>query len=71
MSYLLEHARALGCTVVHGNYIPTAKNNMVSGFYPELGFKADGQDGEARRFVLDISADPIEWPKVIRRKNAR
>src|SRR5688572_53612 len=70
MAYLLEHARALGCRRAIGTFLPTPKNAMVSGFYPELGFVADGAEGEGRKFLLDLGAGSVEWPSVIRRKES-
>lgn len=71
VAYLLEHARRLGCRNATGTYLPTAKNGMVSGFYSDLGFAADGDlDGGGRRFVLDFASGTVQWPGVIRRKEA-
>lgn len=68
MAYLLEHARALGCTCVVGAYLPTAKNSMVSGFYPELGFTPSGSlDAGGQEYVLDLAKTTVDWPDVIRR----
>jgi FkbH-like protein len=71
MSYLLEHARALGCTTSVGTYLPTPKNGMVAEFYPGLGFTPDGEvSGGGRRYTLDMVATPVPWPDVIRRRDA-
>lgn len=62
---LVEHARRLGCRELIGEYLPTKKNFVVSDLYPTLGFTpVSGEDG---RYLLDLSADTIEWPAVIRR----
>jgi FkbH-like protein len=68
MSYLMEHARRLGCTTATGAYVPTKKNGMVSEFYPELGFTRDGDrpDG-GRNYHLDLRSGTVEWPSVISR----
>jgi FkbH-like protein len=71
MAYLLEHARALGCRTVRGEYLPTAKNGMVSDFYPGLGFEPDGDlAAGGRRYALDLGSRSVEWPDVIRRRRA-
>lgn len=67
-AYLVEHARRLGCREVEGEYLPTAKNGMVKGFYRDLGFNPAG--GEGSRWVLDLTSSTIEWPSVIRRVDA-
>ena len=71
MAYLLEHARRMGCTSAVGAYLPTKKNGMVSGFYPELGFRADGDlpDG-GKQYALDFATSTVEWPSVIKRLDA-
>ena len=68
MSVLLDHARALQCTRVVGDYIPSAKNGMVERFYPDLGFLPEGDavDG-GQRYAVDLGASPVRWPDVIQR----
>ncbi len=56
LALLAEQARALGAVSLIGEYRPTAKNGMVSGHYPRLGFvpvseQADG--GHVARLALD------------------
>jgi predicted enzyme involved in methoxymalonyl-ACP biosynthesis len=36
---ILETAKKWGCNWIIGEYLPTKKNKMVSGFYQDLGFK--------------------------------
>ena len=38
LNHLVQAARALGCTQLLGEYIPTPKNGMVATLYPSLGF---------------------------------
>jgi FkbH-like protein len=47
-------AAARGLTRIVGTHVPTGKNGLVAGLYPELGFRAEG-DGT---FVLELSATP-------------
>ena len=69
MAYLLEHARRLGCQTAVGTYIPTAKNNMVRDFYPELGFTPNGEgDGGSQKYVMNLVERSVDWPEVLRRK---
>jgi FkbH-like protein len=71
MAYLIEQARARGCSRITGVYLPTAKNHMVTEFYPELGFTADGQsEGGGRRFLLDLNARSVDWPDFIGRRES-
>jgi FkbH-like protein len=68
MSYLLEHARALGCSSATGVYLPTAKNSMVSGFYTDLGFTPTRSlDAGGQEYALDLGRTGVDWPDVIRR----
>jgi FkbH-like protein len=39
LAIILAKARAIGCDYVRGTYLPTAKNGMVAGLYPSLGFR--------------------------------
>jgi FkbH-like protein len=48
---LLAAAEAAGARTVHGEYVRTEKNGMVSDLYPRMGFVPDGDEG---RFRLDI-----------------
>ena len=41
MNIAVEAARLRGARAFRGVYIPTAKNGVVSGLYPRLGFSAD------------------------------
>ncbi|MBR6328019.1 MAG: HAD family hydrolase [Lachnospiraceae bacterium] len=36
---VVKKAKAMGCSVLVGEYIPTKKNGMVRDFFPSLGFK--------------------------------
>jgi FkbH-like protein len=59
-AYLLNHvaaaARELGYRALLGEYIPTAKNELVADMYPKLGFaRLEPASAEALRFSLDLS----------------
>lgn len=43
-----------GVDVLVGEYIPTAKNNMVSDLFPKLGFVPSGQTEFGRSYILPI-----------------
>ncbi len=49
LALLVEQARALGARRLVGEYLPTAKNAMVSGHYRKLGFTGFEAAGEAGR----------------------
>lgn len=71
MAYLLEGARGLGARVVEGSYLPTARNSMVSNFYRDLGFDDAGPiEPDGHRYVFPLESRSIEWPHVIRRREA-
>jgi FkbH-like protein len=48
-------ARARGCARLTGEYRPTAKNAMVAGFYPSLGFLPEHEEGDAQFFSLTLA----------------
>jgi FkbH-like protein len=67
-AYIEEHARRLGCGELVGEFLPTAKNGVVSNLYRGLGFRP--MDDEGRFFVLDLRAGTVGWPSMIARKGA-
>ena len=69
MAYLMQQARDMGCTAMRGSYLPTAKNSMVSQFYPDLGFATVAElDGGGRTYRYDMTEAELAWPDVIRRR---
>src|SRR6185437_14346225 len=57
MTIAVEAARERGVRALIADYIPTAKNDVISGLYPSLGFaEVDGpaRANGARRFRLDL-----------------
>lgn len=44
LNTMVEYAKALGFERIVGEYIPTLKNGMVKEHYPNLGFKAIGEN---------------------------
>lgn len=55
LNTVVEYARANGFKRIIGEYIPTAKNAMVEGHYPSLGFEPVADDSR-RLFALDVEA---------------
>ena len=57
MNNIFAYAVRLGAKRVVGHYIPTAKNDMVKGFFESFGFEkiADG-DGGAPQWALAVDA---------------
>jgi len=55
MNIAVELARRRGARAIVANYIPTAKNNVISGLYPSLGFAEHdllpATDGATRWFL--------------------
>jgi FkbH-like protein len=57
---LAVQARALGARRLIGEYIATAKNELVGGLYPRLGFsELESRDGAAR-YVLPLDHPPAD-----------
>ncbi len=44
LNTLVDFAKEKGCTILKGEYIPTAKNEMVKDHYLNLGFVSDGNE---------------------------
>lgn len=44
LNTIVERAKAAGYKYIEGEYIQTAKNNMVKLHYPNLGFEAIGDN---------------------------
>ena len=54
LNTLVDYARSNGFKRIIGEYLPSAKNQMVEGHYPHLGFsKIEGGDNAAK-YVLDV-----------------
>lgn len=54
-NYIVEEARAMGVTRIHGVYLPTAKNGLVKELYPSLGFApATNGQTEATHWELEV-----------------
>jgi len=57
--YLCRRAVGLGVRVIHGTYIPTAKNGMVADLFKRLGFvRMDEVDGTTR-WMYDIPSSGV------------
>lgn len=52
LNTMVEYAKALGFERIVGEYIPTSKNGMVKEHYPNLGFRAIGEN----LYELDVNA---------------
>jgi len=56
MNELVRRAAALGCAVVRGRYIPTAKNGMVRELLPRLGFSDAGESPAGHDHTRDVAS---------------
>ena len=63
LSNLSRYVRERGGRTLLGEYIPTAKNNMVYKFYSSHSFRS--LDGRAGLWEWDLSLGEIPWPDVI------
>ncbi len=67
LAHLAQQARAVGCTRLVGEFIPTPKNGPVVDLYPRLGFASDGEaEGGVTRYVYDLANDDLVIPQFIR-----
>jgi FkbH-like protein len=62
---IAARARALGARRLIGEYIPTAKNALVAGLYPRLGFEEISRDGANVLYALPLddagAGDGVEF----------
>jgi FkbH-like protein len=65
LAAVLDHARRAGASAVSATYRPTAKNGVVSGFYPRYGFVRVPGDDAAVTFRHDL-AQLITPPEHVR-----
>ena len=62
LAYVMKELRAEGVRTFFGEFIPTAKNGIVSDLYPRLGFVPLQHGENVTRWALDISTNPIKMP---------
>lgn len=68
LSELATLAQTHGCTTLVGDYVPTARNGMVSNLYASLGFTEVGSiENNGTRHTLDLVNMKLDWPAAIRR----
>lgn len=68
VSALADRARALGCAVLVGEFIPTERNHVVADLYERLGFtRRSHQEDGVERFELDLTSVDVPWPPEITR----
>ena len=61
LAYLCEQARARGCHLVEGWFLPTKKNAPAKDFYPSHGFSAfEITDIGGIRYGLDLTTSTVE-----------
>jgi FkbH-like protein len=63
MSLVLAEARRRGAARLLGRYKPSAKNQLVAGLYPRLGFVPSGEEAGALLFATPADRDP--WPSMV------
>ncbi len=61
---IIETSINMGCTRLIGEYIPTAKNGMVSKFYEELGFEIFETVDGVKKYCFDLTK-PFEEKKLL------
>jgi FkbH-like protein len=54
LNVMVDAARRLGAANLKGEYIPSAKNGMVSDLYPRLGFTLESGDGSHTHWSLAL-----------------
>jgi FkbH-like protein len=66
LAHLAQKARALGCTRLIGEYIPTAKNSVIAELYPRLGFEQPSVVDGVTRYHLDLATKELVSPAFLR-----
>jgi FkbH-like protein len=60
-------SRLRGSKLAIGEYLPTAKNEQVKDFYQKQDFKPTAEEGNIRRFALDLVTFARSEPKFFKR----
>lgn len=66
LSFLADHARALGATRLQGWFKPTRKNAPAKDFYPNHGFALIRKDDSGSLWELDLSGNAPKCPDWVR-----
>jgi predicted enzyme involved in methoxymalonyl-ACP biosynthesis len=66
MNHVVKKAQASGHKRLIGEFIPTAKNQLVAEFYDKLGFVRVAESDGARTYHLDLDgyqfrSSPIQY----------
>jgi FkbH-like protein len=62
LAHLVDEARRAGATRLNGEYVPTAKNDVVRNLYRDHGFTRVSEDGGATLWQLDLADSAIQPP---------
>jgi predicted enzyme involved in methoxymalonyl-ACP biosynthesis len=65
LNELVRLVDAHGCSKIRSFYIPTAKNQMVRDFYPEMGFTFEKEVDNGREFYLPVSTYNHKTTKIL------
>lgn len=65
LAHLAAEARKAGCKRLIGEYIATQRNHVVAGLYREMGFADLSEEGEVKRYSLDLGTQAIKVPGYI------
>jgi FkbH-like protein len=65
LNELVRLVATRGGSMIRGIYIPTAKNQMVRDFYPEMGFIFEKEVDNAREFYLPVSTYNQKTTKIL------
>jgi FkbH-like protein len=60
---ILRDSQRRGATRILGRFVPSAKNQLVAGLYPRLGFTPAGEEAGARLFTAPADRHP--WPTMV------
>jgi FkbH-like protein len=62
LAFLADEARQRGFSRLLGEYIPTARNHVVSDLYSRMQFALDTESDGARVYSLDLASQEIRFP---------
>ena len=66
LSYVLNAAKARGCSQVSGKFIKTKKNGQVVDFYKKNGFRAVSHAPDENEWVISLESQILSGPKWIK-----
>ena len=63
---IIQDAKNANINSINGTYIRTKKNELVSNFYKNMGFRLVTEDKDKSEWILEVKESKIEKPEFIK-----